>query len=46
MMPLGDLSAGGGAGDDRSALFAQINQGADITKGKRNNFLLNFYRIK
>uniref|UniRef100_A0A182WA75 Adenylyl cyclase-associated protein n=1 Tax=Anopheles minimus TaxID=112268 RepID=A0A182WA75_9DIPT len=32
MMPLGDLSAGG-AGDDRSALFAQINQGADITKG-------------
>ncbi|XP_050077282.1 adenylyl cyclase-associated protein 2 isoform X1 [Anopheles maculipalpis] len=33
MMPLGDLSAGAGAGDDRSALFAQINQGADITKG-------------
>ncbi|XP_053673894.1 uncharacterized protein LOC128724154 [Anopheles nili] len=34
MMPLGDLSAGaGGVGDDRSALFAQINQGADITKG-------------
>uniref|UniRef100_A0A182MQE0 Adenylyl cyclase-associated protein n=1 Tax=Anopheles culicifacies TaxID=139723 RepID=A0A182MQE0_9DIPT len=32
MMPLGDLSAGG-AGDDRSALFAQIHQGADITKG-------------
>ncbi|XP_052892185.1 adenylyl cyclase-associated protein 2 isoform X2 [Anopheles moucheti] len=32
MMPLGDLSAGG-VGDDRSALFAQINQGADITKG-------------
>uniref|UniRef100_A0A182P2C0 Adenylyl cyclase-associated protein n=1 Tax=Anopheles epiroticus TaxID=199890 RepID=A0A182P2C0_9DIPT len=32
VMPLGDLSAGG-AGDDRSALFAQINQGADITKG-------------
>lgn len=33
MMPLGDVSAAGGAGDDRSALFAQINQGADITKG-------------
>uniref|UniRef100_A0A6E8W1S9 Adenylyl cyclase-associated protein n=2 Tax=Anopheles coluzzii TaxID=1518534 RepID=A0A6E8W1S9_ANOCL len=32
MMPLGDLSADG-SGDDRSALFAQINQGADITKG-------------
>ncbi|XP_058056831.1 uncharacterized protein LOC131208197 [Anopheles bellator] len=32
MMPLGDMSAGG-VGDDRSALFAQINQGADITKG-------------
>uniref|UniRef100_A0A182N8M7 Adenylyl cyclase-associated protein n=1 Tax=Anopheles dirus TaxID=7168 RepID=A0A182N8M7_9DIPT len=32
MMPLADLSAGG-VGDDRSALFAQINQGADITKG-------------
>ncbi|EAT34722.1 AAEL013074-PA [Aedes aegypti] len=32
MMPLGDVSAAG-AGDDRSALFAQINQGEDITKG-------------
>ncbi|XP_052869647.1 adenylyl cyclase-associated protein 2 isoform X2 [Anopheles cruzii] len=32
MMPLGDMSAGG-VGDDRSALFAQINQGAEITKG-------------
>ncbi|XP_049288785.1 uncharacterized protein LOC125766630 isoform X1 [Anopheles funestus] len=32
VMPLMDLSAGG-VGDDRSALFAQINQGADITKG-------------
>lgn len=32
MMPLGDLSAKG-VGDDRSALFAQINQGEDITKG-------------
>jgi len=32
--PIGDLSIsnGAGAGDDRSALFAQINQGADITK--------------
>ncbi|XP_058446134.1 adenylyl cyclase-associated protein 1 isoform X2 [Malaya genurostris] len=33
MMPLGDLTAGCGAGDERSALFAQINQGEDITKG-------------
>ncbi|XP_058126069.1 microtubule-associated protein futsch isoform X2 [Anopheles ziemanni] len=33
MMPLGDVTAAGGAGDERSALFAQINQGADITKG-------------
>ncbi|XP_055591621.1 adenylyl cyclase-associated protein 1 isoform X2 [Uranotaenia lowii] len=33
MMPLGDLSISGDGGDDRSALFAQINQGADITKG-------------
>uniref|UniRef100_A0A182QPI5 Adenylyl cyclase-associated protein n=1 Tax=Anopheles farauti TaxID=69004 RepID=A0A182QPI5_9DIPT len=32
VLPIGDLSIGG-AGDDRSALFAQINQGADITKG-------------
>lgn len=32
MMPLGDVTAAGG-GDDRSALFAQINQGQDITKG-------------
>lgn len=33
--PIGDLSmCGNGAGDDgRSALFAQINQGEDITKG-------------
>lgn len=33
-MPAFDLSAGAGAGadDDRNALFAQINQGADITK--------------
>lgn len=29
--PIGDMSMGGG--DDRSALFAQINQGEDITKG-------------
>uniref|UniRef100_A0AAG5DS62 Adenylyl cyclase-associated protein n=1 Tax=Anopheles atroparvus TaxID=41427 RepID=A0AAG5DS62_ANOAO len=33
MMPQADFSATGGVGDDRSALFAQINQGADITKG-------------
>ncbi|XP_058819681.1 adenylyl cyclase-associated protein 1 isoform X2 [Topomyia yanbarensis] len=33
MMPLGDLTAGADAGDERSALFAQINRGADITKG-------------
>lgn len=32
MMPLGDVTAAG-AGDERSALFAQINQGEDITKG-------------
>lgn len=32
MMPLGDVNAAEG-GDDRSALFAQINQGEDITKG-------------
>lgn len=32
IMPLGDLNALG-TGDDRNALFAQINQGADITKG-------------
>lgn len=31
VMPMADLSISGG--DDRSALFAQINQGADITKG-------------
>ncbi|CAG5101577.1 Similar to CAP1: Adenylyl cyclase-associated protein 1 (Homo sapiens) [Cotesia congregata] len=30
-MPVGDISASAG-GDDRSALFAQINQGEDITK--------------
>lgn len=33
VMPMADLSIAGGAGDDRNALFAQINQGADITKG-------------
>ncbi|XP_055635174.1 adenylyl cyclase-associated protein 1 isoform X3 [Toxorhynchites rutilus septentrionalis] len=32
MMPMADLSIAD-AGDDRSALFAQINKGADITKG-------------
>ncbi|XP_055549789.1 adenylyl cyclase-associated protein 1 isoform X3 [Wyeomyia smithii] len=32
MMPLGD-QVGASVGDDRSALFAQINQGEDITKG-------------
>lgn len=31
--PIGDLSMGAGADDGRSALFAQINQGEDITKG-------------
>lgn len=31
--PVIDFSAGGDASNDRSALFAQINQGADITKG-------------
>lgn len=32
--PIGDLSMGaGGADDGRNALFAQINQGEDITKG-------------
>lgn len=30
--PLGDLSLAGGAADDRSALFSQLNQGEDITK--------------
>ncbi|KAH0548716.1 hypothetical protein KQX54_001646 [Cotesia glomerata] len=30
-MPVGDISASAG-GDDRSALFAQINRGEDITK--------------
>lgn len=35
--PMLDLSALklDSAGDDRSALFAQINQGADITKGEQ-----------
>lgn len=33
VMPLADLSISGDSGDDRSALFAQINKGADITKG-------------
>lgn len=32
MIPLGDLSVSGGDADDRSALFAQINTGSDITK--------------
>ncbi|XP_044760567.1 adenylyl cyclase-associated protein 1 [Coccinella septempunctata] len=31
--PVLDLTAGGDTSLDRSALFAQINQGADITKG-------------
>ncbi|KAK9887884.1 hypothetical protein WA026_000188 [Henosepilachna vigintioctopunctata] len=31
--PTVDLTAGGDTSNDRSALFAQINQGADITKG-------------
>lgn len=43
MMPLGDVSAAGG-GDDRSALFAQINQGEDITKGKCSIFDSRFPR--
>lgn len=30
--PIGDMSMGD---DDRSALFAQLNQGEDITKSKR-----------
>lgn len=33
MIPLGDLNLGG-EGDERSALFAEINKGADITKSK------------
>lgn len=33
MIPLGDLNIAGGD-DDRSALFAQINTGADITKSE------------
>lgn len=32
MMPLGDVTAADG-GEERNALFAQINQGEDITKG-------------
>lgn len=32
-IPLGDLSLGG-EGDERSALFAEINRGADITKSE------------
>lgn len=31
---LGDLPPSADGGDDRSALFAQINQGEDITKSK------------
>lgn len=31
--PIGDLSMGAGADEGRNALFAQINQGEDITKG-------------
>lgn len=27
--------SGGGAADNRNALFASINKGADITKGRR-----------
>lgn len=41
--PVVDLTAGGDTSLDRSALFAQINQGADITKGlkkvSRNNLI-------
>ena len=33
MPSLADLNLNAGSGDERSALFAQINQGADITKG-------------
>lgn len=36
--PIGDLSLN--QGDDRSALFAQINQGEDITKSELNEFKL------
>lgn len=40
--PIGDMSLSGGeGGDERSALFAQINQGADITKSEYIFWIFN-----
>lgn len=41
-----DFSATSGSNDDRNALFAQINQGADITKSEFYSEISNYLWIK